>query len=250
MHLLENFPYGDRLPLTEDLPRLPEPHASEMFYYWETDTLDRLSQDKTWTWCEVRPDLVVGFVPNDNAHCLAQTLAIYLSLYREVNGKNSKVPWPGTAKSYKVLSSQTSQDMLAKFSVWASLHPQLTGNGEAFNVLDSNRPSTWEERWHTICSLFDLEGIGYVEGTPSAESFMMTHRAKWDELTETHGLKSGHIDNNVANPYFFKNMLTLFDYDHQASMEKAYKLGFQASWDDRRSWDIAFQRFRMAKIIP
>jgi hypothetical protein len=247
---LDKFPFGDRLPLSEDLPRIPEPHASEMFYYWETDALERLSKGKKWTWCEVRPDLVVGFVPNDNAHCLAQSLGIYLSLFRHVNGKGSKVPWPGTRKSYTVLSSQTNQDVLARFSIWASLNPQVTGQGQAFNVVDSNKASSWAERWALICSLFDLEASGFSETAMSAPEFIDTHRTEWDALAEKHGLKSGLLDNNIANPFFFENILSLFDYDHQISADKMYKVGFQESLDERKSWTLAFERFRNAKIIP
>lgn len=247
---MDNFPWHHRLPLSEDLPRLPEPHASEMFYYWETDTLSRLSKGKAWTWCEVRPDLVVGFVPNNNSHCLAQSLGIYLSLYCHVNGKGSKVPWPGTAKSYQVLSSQTSQDILAKFSIWASLRPQVAGQGEAWNVIDSNQPASWADRWDLICALFELEGGPADENAPTASEFIDSHRADWDNLAATHGLKAGVLDNDVTNPYFFRNILALFDYDHQISADKAYRAGFDVSWEDQRSWAQTFERFRVAKIIP
>lgn len=72
VHLIEKFPFTP--PLAETLPRIPEPYASEMFYYNQIDMLTSMAKGKDWTWCEVRPDVVVGFVPNNNVYCLAQAL--------------------------------------------------------------------------------------------------------------------------------------------------------------------------------
>ncbi len=72
VHLIDKFPFTP--PLAESLPRIPEPYASEMFYYNQLDMLAELAKGKQWTWCEVRPDVVVGFVPNNNVYCLAQAL--------------------------------------------------------------------------------------------------------------------------------------------------------------------------------
>ncbi|KAK6366868.1 hypothetical protein LTS17_010419 [Exophiala oligosperma] len=250
IHLFQDFPYGDHLPLSESLPRLPEPHASNLFYYWETDALTRMAKGRKWTWCEVRPDLVVGFVPNNNAQCLSQSLGIYLSLYRFVNGRGSKVPWPGTEKSYNVLSSQTNQDMVAKFSIWASLNPKLCGGGEAFNVIDTNTPSKWSDRWSLICSLFGLEGVGVVEGSFKPSEFMAKHRADWDQVVQDQGLQRGSWDNSLANPFFFDAILSLFDYDHQICADKMYQTGFKTTFDEKTSWALSFERFRQAKILP
>lgn len=53
VHLFQQFPFKKDLPLKESLPRIPEPYASEMFYYNQTDTLAELCKGKAWTWCEV-----------------------------------------------------------------------------------------------------------------------------------------------------------------------------------------------------
>jgi hypothetical protein len=53
VHLIEKFPFTNDLPLKESLPRIPEPYASEMFYYNQTDFLAELAKGKSWTWCEV-----------------------------------------------------------------------------------------------------------------------------------------------------------------------------------------------------
>jgi hypothetical protein len=66
VHLITGFPFVSELPLAETLPRIPEPYASQNFYYNQTDFLTSRSKDKAWTFCELRPDVVVGYVPNNN----------------------------------------------------------------------------------------------------------------------------------------------------------------------------------------
>jgi hypothetical protein len=117
-------------------------------------------------------------------------------------------------------------------------------------VIDCQRPSSWGERWSLICCWFDLEGGGFEEGAPHASEFIETHRAEWDALATKHGLKPDLLDNNTTNPDFFNAILSLFDFDHHISGEKAYQAGFRQSLDERTSWSVAFQRFRDAKIIP
>ncbi|KAI3006683.1 hypothetical protein CBS147346_3583 [Aspergillus niger] len=93
-HLLEQFPFRDQVPLKESLPRMPEPFASQIFYYHQVDQLSWISQGKSWAFCELMPDLVVGFVPNNNYYCMAQILATYLALYAKINGPRDGVAGP------------------------------------------------------------------------------------------------------------------------------------------------------------
>lgn len=60
LQMLDKFPYRDQVPLSESLPRIPPEYAKDVFYYHEVDALKDLSQGKNWTWCEVRPDVVVS----------------------------------------------------------------------------------------------------------------------------------------------------------------------------------------------
>lgn len=62
LQMLDKFPYKDRLPLSESLPRIPAEYAKDVFYYHQVDALTAMSQGKKWTWCEVRPDVIVRFL--------------------------------------------------------------------------------------------------------------------------------------------------------------------------------------------
>lgn len=116
---LADFPFSNDLPLRESLPRIPEPYASRNFYYNQTDFLEEASKGRQWTWCEVRPDVVCGFVPQNNVYCLAQTLATYLSCYVAVEGKGSECAFPGTEKSWTIFSNDSGQvcNLLSLFAV-------------------------------------------------------------------------------------------------------------------------------------
>jgi hypothetical protein len=74
------------LPLREDLPRIPEPWQSQMFYYYETDELSRLAEGKSWTWCEIRPDFVVSQKPLlfpllSLPHTYTSTMMVYSTIF-------------------------------------------------------------------------------------------------------------------------------------------------------------------------
>lgn len=59
VYLLDKFPFRGQTPLSEDLPRVPAEHSQDLFYYHEVDLLHELSAGKAWSWCEVRPDVIV-----------------------------------------------------------------------------------------------------------------------------------------------------------------------------------------------
>jgi hypothetical protein len=79
-------------PLREDLPHIPKPW-SDIFYYTQYDALRQLSGGKKWTFSEVRPDGIIGFVPGTNAMNLAQGIPLCLCLWWEVHGRGAAVPF-------------------------------------------------------------------------------------------------------------------------------------------------------------
>lgn len=102
-------------PLKETMPRIPEPYASNVFYYAQYDTMKKLSKGKRWKFCEIRPDAIVGFVPQNNAMNIAQALGLFLAMYKSIEGSGSEVPFPGNEAAYKELHMDTSQDIWRGF---------------------------------------------------------------------------------------------------------------------------------------
>lgn len=47
-------------PLEEHTPRIPSPYGDEIFYYDQVDLVREAAKGKSWKWCEVRPDQIIG----------------------------------------------------------------------------------------------------------------------------------------------------------------------------------------------
>lgn len=242
--------------MKESLPRIPEPHASQMFYYNQLDLLKQLSQGKSWTFIDVVPDVIIGFVPNNNIYCLPQALGLYLSLYRHINGEGAKVVFPGTMKSWGILSNDSSQDILARFSIAAGLEEGEKAQkiaGQSFNVADSNTPSSWSKKWPILCSYFGLVGVEPSEANggsgPDPVAYVSENREKWFELEKKHGLQTGRVGNERSYggfPYF---IMTMFNFDRQIDQSKMHSI-YKEETTTQKAWYTAFDRFRQAKIIP
>ncbi|RYN73650.1 hypothetical protein AA0117_g7596 [Alternaria alternata] len=245
--MLDKFPFADALPLKETLPPIPEPYLSQLFYYNQIDCLKRISKGKNWSWCEVRPDNIIGFVPNNNAYCLAQTLALYLSLYRSIEGEGAKCPFPGTEKSWVNKYNESPQDMVAHFSIHASLNPEKTAS-QSFNV--GGQEDSWSGKWPIICDYFGLKGTGPEEGSPQPGAYIDAHRKEWEELEKKHNLKKGSVDSDITHPGFQYFIMTMFDFDRQMSMEASHKVGYTEEIATKETWTTAFDRMRKAKVIP
>jgi len=253
VHMIDEFPFSKDLPLKETLPRIPEPWASQMFYYTQLDYLTAASKGKSWTWCDVVPDFIVGFVPNNNIYCLAQILSLYLSLYRYKNGKGTKVPFPGTDKSWKILSNDSPQDSLAAFSIYASLRPKTHGNGQRFNT-GIMKETSWSERWPLICDYFGLKGVAPTADSPQPSQYLEENIQDWQKIEQEFGLVKGKVGNQRTFggfPYF---IMTMFNFDRQMDMDF-----YDKSWptdnklkdiDCKDGWYLAFDRFKAAGIIP
>ena len=174
-------------PLKETHPRIPEPYASKIFYYTQYDLLKDMSRGKSWTFTEVRPDGVVGFVPGSNAMNMAQGIAIYLSIFKAVRGKGAKVPFPGREHGYHSTHSDTFQDILAKMEIFAAVNPELCGDGGVFNVADG-QTVTWAQVWPRLCEHFGLVGGGPAGGSVPIEAFVKQHKQAWADLAKEYDL--------------------------------------------------------------
>ncbi|KAM5369319.1 hypothetical protein ACJZ2D_009038 [Fusarium nematophilum] len=253
VHLLSEFPFSHDVPLKESLPRIPEPYASQMFYYNQCDELATLSQGKAWTWCDVIPDMIVGFVPNNNIYCLAQALALYLSLYAEINGQGREVQFPGNERSWQNLSNDSSQDIVAKVAIYASLHPERSG-GQRFNAADNSTPSSWSKKWPIICEYFGLKGVGpAADGSaPEPTQYVADNADKWKEMEKKYGLVTGRVGNGRNLGGFPMFIMDAFNFDRHLDMSKTHEMWGDATEEigTAAAWYTAFDRFRKARIIP
>lgn len=227
-----------------------------MFYYNQLDLLKQMSKGKSWSFIDVIPDVIIGFVPNNNIYCLPQALALYLTLYRHEKGEGAKVVFPGNMRSWSNLSNDSSQDVLARFCLAATTvndDQKSKVAAQSYNVADSASPSSWSKKWPIICSYFGLTGIEPSEANggkgPDPTGFVSENREKWLELEKKHGLQTGRVGNERSYGGFPAFIMDMFQQDRQLDLTKMHDV-YKEEISTEDAWFKAFDRFRAAKIIP
>ncbi|KAL9007642.1 MAG: hypothetical protein Q9173_007136 [Seirophora scorigena] len=94
-------------PYHESMP-LPDSYQTSIIYPALRAMFETASAGRQWSWCDIRPDAVIGFVPNSSSFNLAAHWATYLSLYALIHGKGARVPFPSTQKAYTSLYNEAS----------------------------------------------------------------------------------------------------------------------------------------------
>ncbi|KAL8786438.1 MAG: hypothetical protein Q9195_008208 [Heterodermia aff. obscurata] len=228
---------------------LTGPITKTIFHFALKDTLREQCKDKAWTWCEIRPDAIasrlsIGFVPNGNAFNLTAHWANYLSLYALVEGQGATVPFPGSIAGYHALSNEASADSIAKISIWASLHPEKSANGELFNIADQAQPSNMSQRWPQLAGYFGLKGTGPVDDPNALRPG--AYIKKHGDVLQKYGVKNS----NVAQGERLDGYGYHYTFDRQLSLDKAREAGFADEIDPVESWYKAFDRFKRFGMIP
>jgi hypothetical protein len=252
-HLLENHPTDYmHVPHAESSPRLKAPYYEGLFYHPQLDFIAEYAKDKKWNWCETRPDIIIGFVPNQNFYSLATSLGVFLTLWREVEGEGSICPYPGTQKAWNAKSNDSSADMIARQTLHLSLTVPQSQKGEGFNVADEKKPRSWVTKWPELCSYFGLTGTAPPsKGEPTeVRTYIKKNIETWHKIEQKFGLKTGIADSDLTYKGFEYFLLTQFDFDRQYDMTKMYGTGFTEERSTLEAWGGVFDRMKKAKIIP
>lgn len=234
-------------PLKESYPRVPKPIADDIFYYHQYDVLETLSKGATWTFTEIRPDGMIGFVPGTNVMNLAQGLAFYLTLYREVHGTGATIVYPGAEHGYRHKHTDTFQDIAARGEIFAALNPEKCGSGRTFNIVNGD-VVTWADKWPPITAYFGLNGVGPQGAFEPPADFVRKHIGVWNDLVKRNGLKPSRIE-----AFFWPFLDVMMDkafFDRQYDMSAARAVGFDETIDTVKAYTIAFDRMRLARVIP
>ena len=233
-------------PQKESMARVPEPYASGIFYYAQTDAIAALSKGKFWQWSDIRPDAVIGFVPNGNAMDLVGGLAIWLSLYRWSTGEGAEVVFPGNEVVWSAKHTDTSQMILGKSHIYAAVTGKASG--QAVNVGDGT--SAYKDGlWADICAWFGLKGIGPKEGATTGEAWAMSQKSRWGAFEAENGLKPGTIEKAASGFWFMSMILVGAAIDRHYDLGLSKELGFPQSDDTAAGYHAAFERLRKAKLI-
>jgi hypothetical protein len=236
-------------PFSEASPRLPQPWGDNIFYYAQYDAMVELSAGQPWRFAEIRPDAVVGFVPNGNAMNIAQNLGLWLSLVRSIEGEGAEAVFPGSEVAWRALHSDSSQDLTGRFAIFASLQNEdRVGSGAVVNIADG--VTTWERDWPEICKWFGLTGVGPTEGAVTGKEWVMAHKDAWEGWVRENGLRDGILE---ANDWDFIAFLMTVESDRQFDIGKAKWMGFGGEIGKSgvvKGYEMAFERMRKAKMIP
>ncbi|OOF92142.1 hypothetical protein ASPCADRAFT_210554 [Aspergillus carbonarius ITEM 5010] len=247
------FQHIDKLtfptPLKEDLPRVPSPYGDEIFYYGQVDLIREAAQGKRWGWCEVRPDAIIGHVPSTTSMTTVEPIALYLSLYRYVNGYGATVPFPGTPTNYVYTFTDSSQDIISRSEIYLSVVKPDEANGEAFNIADTATPSQWCAKWPTLTEYFGLKASGPTQKDYAPfEQWWNDHQDDYDRMCKEYGLKKREIGPETW--IFVYALFKLLDRNREFSLDKIRNIGFTEERPVGKGHIEAFNRLAMAQVIP
>ncbi|KAL7915572.1 hypothetical protein GGI35DRAFT_437180 [Trichoderma velutinum] len=260
-------------PLTEDLvDSLPADYAQTCVYPRYRTLLDRESKGKKWTWCEVCPDAIVGFTPNGSQFSLALHWAQYLSLFAYNHGvgphtsgnqKSLKVPFPGNVAGATSLFTPVASQTIARFMIYASLHPDTCGGGQLFNIGDSETPCKYGELWPQLAKWFGMVGLTSIEPSKKLENTLKVgelpqnmewltpgeYVAKYRDIFSQTGNEAAIRGGVGAGSRQLDSVGYWLTFDRQLSLKKVRETGFEGDKDPAQAWLETFEKFRKARLI-
>ncbi|KAF3016526.1 hypothetical protein E8E14_011657 [Neopestalotiopsis sp. 37M] len=261
-------------PLTEEMVNnLPQDYAKTVVYNSYRELLSQASREKQWTWCEVCPDAIIGFTPNGSQFSLALHWAQYLSLYARNHGLGPsatniapdavEVPFPGNSASATSLFTPVAASTIARFMIYASLHPKTCGDGRLFNIADSETPCKYGEIWPQLAKWFGLVGTGPVDsseaenntlkvGEVSQTSSVLTpgeYVAKYKDIFAKSGLEKAASGGVGAGSRQLDSVGYWLTFDRQMSIKRIRETGFEGDSDPILGWLESFEMFRKAGLI-
>ncbi|KAL2206999.1 hypothetical protein CC79DRAFT_1335232 [Sarocladium strictum] len=260
-------------PLTEDMVAdLPSDYAQTVVYPAYRELLNTACSGKKWTWCEVCPDAIIGFTPNGSQFSLALHWAQYLSLYaynhgvgphvKEANTAPVEVPFPGNVAGANSLFTPVASKTIARFMIYAALHPETCGGGRLFNIADSQTPCQYDELWPHLAKWFGLIGVG-----PPADSQTEHESLKVGELPQTTSLTPSEYVDRYKDTFSqcgrdralnggvgagrrqLDSVGYWLTFDRQMSIKRLRETGFEEDRDPIQAWLDSFEMFRMAGLI-
>jgi nucleoside-diphosphate-sugar epimerase len=221
-------------PYHENDPRLSKPN----FYYNQEDVLKDLSKRQGWRYSIARPPCIVGSALRSPMN-FGTSLAVYASVMKEL-GKPlifpSEVGLPHIREIIDV-------GLLARFAIWASLHPFT--NGEAFNITNGDS-FRFENLWPKIADYFGMDWK--IEKNFSVKDFMQQNKETWQYMCRRNGLLHSEID-DLGDFGFFEAILGR-DWDDLSVVSKAREFGFSESLNSETCFYNLFDELQLKKVIP
>lgn len=153
---------------------------------------------------------------------------------------------------------------MARFMVYASLHPEICGGGRLFNVADNEVPCKYGELWPRLAAWFGLTGTGPAEASTAQDNTL-----KVGELSKTSATaltpgeyvakhrdifaRQGRPEAVSKGVGYGSRQLDSVGYwltfDRQLSLDRLKETGFEGDQDPVEGWLESFEMFRKAGLI-
>lgn len=140
--------------------------------------------------------------------------------------------------------------MMAKQTIFLSLHPELCGKGGAFNIASRPEWETWETKWPQLCAYFGLKGGPPTSDKKEVRAYINENLDTWRQIGEEHNLRTDVASSELIVPGFESFLLDFADFDRQYDMSKIYDAGFTEKHTPMQSWGTTWDRMRKAKMLP
>lgn len=176
----------------------------------------------------------------------------------------AEVPFPGNISCANSLFSPVSSQRMARFMIFASLHPETCGGGRLFNIADTQVPCKYGVLWPRLAAWFGLKGTGAAEVSTAEDNAL-----KVGELSKTSGTaltpgeyvakyrdiftRQGRPEAASKGVGYGSRQLDSVGYwltfDRQLSLDRLKETGFERDQDPFEGWLESFEMFREAGLI-
>ncbi|MBX7258430.1 MAG: SDR family oxidoreductase [Candidatus Hydrogenedentes bacterium] len=235
MHLGPYLYPAWKIPFEETDPPHPGPS-----WYFDIEGYLKNRQNRAWTWSVARPSFIIGFTSRA-AHNFGTAIAVYASVLKKLG---EPLAFPGGEGAYSCVWEASSANLLARVMHWSATEPAAADN--VFNLVNGNT-FRWCDLWPRIAEYFGMECVHTKDGFSVQRKFL-GKETLWRELVAEHGLQKYEL-RELMSPRFLDESMVI-DWDVVFSMEKARRLGFDATVDNAQMFCSLFDRLREKKIIP
>lgn len=191
-----------------------------------------------------------GHVPIPTSMTYVEPIALYLMLFRYVNGPGATVVFPGPYTNYIHTYTPSSQDIIARSELFLSVEKPDQAHGEAFNTADSATPMPWTLVWPKLCEYFGLNGEGASpedKGWKDIDKWWVAHQGEYKKMCEEYGLTPREIPE--ATWIFLSAGFSFLGRDRELSLDKIRSVGFTEEYPVAHGYFRVFERLVEEKIL-
>lgn len=153
---------------------------------------------------------------------------------------------------------------MARFMIFASLHPETCGGGRLFNIADTQVPCKYGVLWPRLAAWFGLKGTGPVEASIAEDNVLKVgelskasataltpgeYVAKYRDIFAQQGRPEAASRGVGYGSRQLDSVGYWLTFDRQLSLDRLKETGFESDQDPFEGWLESFEMFREAGLI-